>query len=112
MPRSTLDVLSSDRVLVRVLGDTGFEPGTSSPIAAEVVSAQEWERLARRAQQGSPRDRAGVGLGLMLDCSDPAQRAFLMSRLPLVMRPLIGVSTERPYRRRMAEVCGAGPRGT
>lgn len=76
------------------------------PIAQDVVTATEWNRLSERARRDSPRDRAAVGLGLLLDCSSPVERAFLLSRLPVFVRPILAVMVERPYRRRMREVYG------
>lgn len=78
------------------------------PLVAEHLSPPEWEAIGKRAQEGIPKEgtKPFVALGALLDEASPAERKFMLAKLPLPLRVIYGLIGERIYRRAMARLVG------
>jgi hemerythrin-like domain-containing protein len=76
------------------------------PLAAEHLSAAEWEKLGEHGVSHTPRNQLLLLLGQILeDTSDAERRAFL-AKLPLPPRLLWAITGRRQYRRYTRRIRG------
>jgi hypothetical protein len=91
------------KVLFKHLDD---EEAVILPLAAEHVSAAEWDQLGKHAVGHTPRDQLFIQLGQILEDATEAERGAFLAKLPLPPRLLWAVVGRRQYRRYVRRVRG------
>lgn len=78
------------------------------PIVAEQLSPAEWDAVGERAQEGIPKQgtKPFIALGALLDEASPAERKYMLAKLPMPLRVVYGLVGDRIYRRAMARLVG------
>lgn len=59
------------------------------PLAARVLSQEEWEAIGAHSRANIPRDRMGVAFGMILEPLDETDRAYMKKQLPLPVRTVL-----------------------
>ena len=77
------------------------------PLAAEHVSAAEWDQLGKHGVGHTPRARLLIQLGQILEDTTEAERRAFLARLPLPPRLLWATVGRRQYRRYVRQVRGS-----
>lgn len=67
------------------------------PVAEKVITAEEWEALARHGMDVIPRSRLLPQLGMLLACSSTAERALFWRGVPRPIRVLFRLVGKRQY---------------
>ena len=73
------------------------EESTIVPLAAEVLSQQEWDQLGERARAGIPRSKMPVAFGMLMEPLDDDEQALMKEGLPAPVRAFYGLLIQRPW---------------
>ena len=68
------------------------------PLAAVMLTQQEWDAMARSGVSKIPRNKRAIAFGMMLDALDDEERAYMLKTVPAPMRMLMPLLVERPWR--------------
>jgi hemerythrin-like domain-containing protein len=69
------------------------------PLAAVMLTQQEWDALGKAGMRSVPRRKRGIAAGMMLDALDDEERAYMLKSVPAPMRLLLPLMVERPWRK-------------
>lgn len=69
------------------------------PLAARVVSKQEWEAVGAHSRSAIPKDRMPIAFGMICEPLSPADAAYMRSHLPGPVRLLYPLLIERPWKK-------------
>ncbi|MEP7022993.1 MAG: hemerythrin domain-containing protein [Actinomycetota bacterium] len=72
------------------------------PVTADVLTAAEWQQLARRGMTSVTKPRLAVFLGHLLEETDPSERAAFLRHVPLPGRAAYRVIGRRRHAREIA----------
>jgi hemerythrin-like domain-containing protein len=78
------------------------------PLVAEYITPAEWNAVGERAQEGIPKQgtKPFVALGALLEETTPAERKYMLAKLPAPIRIAHQLIGGRIYRRAMARLVG------
>lgn len=76
------------------------------PMAQQVVSAAEWDRIGDEGFRRSPKRYRSLALGMFDHYGDPEVVAIMTAAIPRPIRPLVIARSRRVFRRRAARIHG------
>lgn len=80
------------------------------PLIAEHLTVAEWDLVGARGLETIPKNKVLLALGAILEDATPQERAFFLSRVPVVGRLAWKYVGQRQYARRCRELRGTpGP---
>jgi hemerythrin-like domain-containing protein len=83
------------------------EEASILPLAAEHVSAAEWDQLGKHGVSHTPRNRLLIQLGQILEDTTEAERRAFLAKLPLPPRLLWATVGRRQYSHYVRQVRGS-----
>ena len=69
------------------------------PLAAVMLTQQEWDAMGKAGMSKIPRSKRGIAAGMMLEPLDEADRAYMMKSVPPPARLLFPLLVGRPWKK-------------